>query len=60
VTVNNLSERVVVRHLNETNAERALHSPENYRAEAGETLETRDGKLVLNLLPYAVARIDSV
>jgi len=58
VMVQNLSERVRVRHLNETNAEEAMVSPEAFRSQAGELLQTSAGTLDLDLLPYAVARID--
>jgi hypothetical protein len=58
-TVHNLSPRVRVHHLNETNAEEAMQSPEGFRASEAETLQTTEGTLNLTLLPYAVARIDS-
>jgi hypothetical protein len=60
VIVSNLSQRVRVRHLDETNAEEAMRSPEDFRSQAGELQETSSGALKLSLLPYAVARIDSV
>ncbi|MCZ6681403.1 MAG: hypothetical protein O7E52_29665 [Candidatus Poribacteria bacterium] len=60
VAVGHLSERVRVHHLNETNAQAAMHAPEAFRAQAGELLQTTDGTLELHLLPYAIARIDSV
>jgi hypothetical protein len=60
VSVHNLSSRVQVRRLNETNAEEAMESPEDFRASEAEVLETTKGTLNLTLLPYAVARIDSV
>jgi len=60
VTVQNLSERVRVRHLNEINAEEAMLSPEAFRAGEGELLQTSGGALKLSLLPYAIARIDTV
>jgi hypothetical protein len=59
VILNNLGQRVRVRHLDETNAEEARRSPEDYRSQAGELQETTSGALELSLLPYAVARIDS-
>jgi hypothetical protein len=59
VSVHNMSQQVRVRHLNETNAEAAMASPEDFRAEQGETVETTQGTLELSLLPYAIARIDS-
>ncbi len=60
VTVQNLGRRVRVRRLNETNAEEAMLSPEDFRAGEGETLQTSGGVLELSLLPYAIARIDTV
>jgi len=60
VSVQNLSQEVQVRQLNETNAEAAMSSPEGFRAEAGDTMQTTKGTLELSLLPYAVVRIDSV
>jgi hypothetical protein len=60
VTVHQLSEQVLVLHLNETNVELAMQSPEAFRAERGELRSTSAGMLELNLLPYALARIDSV
>jgi hypothetical protein len=59
VIVSNLSQRVRVRHLDETNAEEAMRSPEDFRSQAGELHETSSGALELSLLPHAVARIDS-
>ena len=59
VIVSNLSQRVRVRHLDETNAEEAMRSPEDFRSQAGELHETSSGALELTLLPHAVARIDS-
>lgn len=47
-----------VRILDERNAESAMRDPETFRAQAGELLDTPDGSLTLELLPYAVARID--
>lgn len=60
VSVQNLSQGVRVRHLNEANAEAAMSSPEDFRAEEGESMQTTEGALELSLLPYAIVRIDSV
>lgn len=60
VTVQNLSERVWVRHLNELNAEEAMLSPEDFRVQEGELLQTSGGALELRLLPYAITRVDTV
>jgi hypothetical protein len=59
VSVHNLGPQVRVRKLDETNAEAATRSPEDFRAEAGETVGTPGATLELSLLPYAIARIDS-
>ena len=59
VRVQNLAGTVRVRHLNETNAQTAMASPDLFREERGELLQTTNGTLELNLLPYAVAQIDS-
>ena len=60
VSAENLGASVRVRHLNEANAREAMLSPEAFRAQVGELLQTAEGTLELNLLPYAIARIDSV
>ncbi len=59
VRVQDVAADVRVRHLNETNAHHAMVSPETFRAETGEIVQTTNGTLELNLLPYAVAQIDS-
>jgi hypothetical protein len=56
--VGNLGARVVVKRLDETNAQRAMESPEEFRAEPGRALETSGGETELELLPYAVVRVD--
>ena len=58
VRVEHLTEAVRVRHWNESNAQAAMESPEVFRVETGELLQTTDGTLELNLLPYAIAQID--
>ena len=58
VSVQNLADTIRVRHLNETNAHEAMASPEAFRAETGELLQTTNNTLELNLLPYAIAQID--
>ncbi len=47
-----------VRRLDETNAVSAMTDPEAFRQGAGEAVTLEDGSLTLELLPYAVARID--
>ena len=59
VSVDNLTETVRVRRLDETNAQAAMISPEAFRTETGELVPTANGALELNLLPYAIAQIDS-
>lgn len=58
VKVENLSERVRVLSLDEMNAESAMSSPESHRAQPGDLLQTDRGVLELDLLPYAVVRVD--
>ena len=60
VTVQNLGGSVRVRRIDETNAQEAMTAPEAFRAEAGEVLQTTEGRLEIRLLPYAVVRVDSV
>ena len=50
--------RVYVRLLDETNAERAMREPEEFRDGAGKSIICQEGRVLLDLLPYAVARID--
>ena len=58
IKVQNLAGAVRVRHLNETNAQTAMASPEVFRQETGEFVQTTNGTFELNLLPYAIAQID--
>ena len=44
--------------LDETTARQAMKQPEAFRAEPGERVAAGDGFVTLNLLPYAVARLD--
>ncbi len=59
VTLCNVGQRVQARFLDERNAEEAMCTPEAFRAEPGEFMSTDGSALTLNLLPYAVARLDS-
>jgi hypothetical protein len=59
VTLQNLGGSVRVRCLDETNAQEAMAAPEAFRAEAGEVLQTTEGRLEIRLLPYAIARMDN-
>jgi hypothetical protein len=58
VVVSNLGEHVRARYLDERNAEEAMRDPEAFRAQAGERLHSSAGELRLDMLPYALARID--
>jgi hypothetical protein len=55
----NLGAQVRVKHLDETNAETAMQSPESFRAELGSLIQSPGGSIELLLRPYALARIDS-
>ena len=59
VKVKGLSGRVRVRLLDETSAEEAMGAPEEFRARPGQVQKARSRALELDLLPYAVARIDT-
>ena len=59
VRVQDLAETARVRRLDETNAQYAMASPETFQAETSELLQTTNGTLELNLLPYALIHIDS-
>lgn len=58
VSLNKLGATVRVKRLDESNAARAMKSPEKYRAQAGEAMRTVKGKLEMLLLPYAIVRVD--
>ncbi len=60
VHVRGLGPRVAVRLLDEMNAEAAMRTPEVFRAASSAARNTSGGELELELLPYAVARIDDV
>ena len=60
IKVRNMTGTVRVRHLNETNVHAAMTSPEAFRAERGELVQTTNGTLELNMLSYAIAQIDGV
>ena len=59
VRVQNLAGAIRVRCLDETNVQAAMSVPEAFRTEIGELVQTAEGALELNLLPYAFAQIDS-
>ncbi|MFL2509978.1 MAG: hypothetical protein ACJ0RE_02235 [Alphaproteobacteria bacterium] len=59
LTVKNLSSSVNIRHLNESNIEEAMKSPEIYRVQNFKKHVTDNGSLKLKLLPYAIVCIDS-
>ncbi len=60
VRVPALSEVARLRMLDELNAEAAMRDPAAFRAEVGAPLVPDDGIWQLDLLPYALARIDIV
>ena len=59
VTVQGVEPSARVRVLDKTNAEAAMTSPETFRAQASDIHHTTNGQLNLNLLPYAIARLDT-
>lgn len=59
VKVHNLPETIRVRRLDETNAHAAMTSPEAFCSSTGELVQTMDGTFELNLLPYAIAQVDT-
>jgi hypothetical protein len=59
IKVRGLSEQVRVRRLDETNVERAMLAPEAFRLQAGQPALTSGGTLGLDLLPYALVRVDT-
>ena len=58
LTVQNLSASVHIRHLNESNVEQAMQSPEAFRAQTYKKQLTVNGSIKLELLPYALVCID--
>jgi len=60
VTVAGLGAHIRIRILDATNAEAAMRAPEAFRAQTGNLVAPVDGLLTLDLLPYAVARVESV
>jgi hypothetical protein len=59
VRVEGLPSTVRLRLLDETNAGEAMRDPQRFRAAADEPRTTQAGALELELLPYALARIDA-
>ena len=58
VLVGGVAAQVEVRVLDESNVVEAMRDPEQFRAQAGQSMHTTDGTLRLTLAPYAVVRID--
>jgi D-apionolactonase len=50
--------QALVRYLDETTAEEAMRHPEKFQADPGKSFESVNGKIELNLLPWALARVD--
>jgi hypothetical protein len=59
VRVGPLPGAAMARVLDETNAEAAMRDPASFRSDAGTPLAVVEGWAELELLPYAVARIDA-
>ncbi len=59
VIVSGLPAELEVRVLDAANAEAAMQTPEAFRAAAGRRMAAADGVLMLDLPPYAVARLDA-
>lgn len=49
---------VVLKRLDETNAERAMRAPEEFRLAIGDAVSVVDGELERELPPYGIVRID--
>lgn len=58
IPVDGLTGEWLARRIDEHTARRALSEPERFRAEAGARRAVRNGRLEIELLPYAVARLD--
>jgi hypothetical protein len=58
LNISGFGKRARVRSLDETNVESACRFPELYRSQPGLLVEIPDGAIEIDLLPYAVARID--
>ena len=58
VKVSALASTVRLRMLDERNVEEAMTSPEKFRSQQGEAQNTTKGDLEINLLPFAIARLD--
>lgn len=59
IHIRGLQRQVSVRRLDETNILRSMSQPEEFREEAGTRLDFEQGSGALELLPYAIAIIDS-
>jgi hypothetical protein len=59
VKVEGLKGEVKVRFLDERSIGSAMMEPEKFRMDPGEELRASEGRLELEILPYAVARMDS-
>ena len=59
VSVQGLGEQIRFWCMDEKNVLEAMQSPEAYRALESETRRTEAGTLEVDLLPYAVVRIDA-
>jgi D-apionolactonase len=59
VSLHNLSPTQTFRSLDETNFMQAIRSPLKYRREAEFPFKINDGSLEIDILPYAIIKIDS-
>jgi hypothetical protein len=58
ITVHGLDPSVRLRLLDESNAEEAMQAPEAFRERSPVPTAAPGGALVLDLLPYAIVRVD--
>ncbi|MBE2271293.1 MAG: hypothetical protein IAE80_23870, partial [Anaerolinea sp.] len=59
LTVNGLSGAFWLKQLDEMNAEFAMRDPRGFRSAAGEQVSVGEDGLHIELLPFAIARLDS-
>jgi D-apionolactonase len=52
--------RVIIRYLDERNVLFAMQQPEQFRAQSGDSQPVEDGALTVDLLPFAVLRLDQL
>ena len=52
--------RAMIRYLDETSVEDSVKNPELFQALRGSSIESRSGKLTIELKPFALARLDII